>query len=47
MGHNKNCSQLRNRFKCVVCSKGYMGEHYKENHEKLHKERIKNHGKIK
>jgi len=35
MGHNTNCSALRNKYKCRHCSKGYMMEHARINHEKV------------
>lgn len=35
MAHNKNCSILRNRYKCPHCSKGYMMEWACENHKKV------------
>ncbi len=34
MSHNVNCNALRNRYKCKYCSKGYMMEWAKQNHEK-------------
>jgi len=33
--HNENCKYLRNRYKCKHCSKGYMMEWAKINHEKI------------
>lgn len=41
MGHNKNASVLRGRFKCAICQKGYMMEWAKNNHEKICRERDK------
>ncbi len=35
MGHNPNCGNLRNRYKCKHCQKGYMREDAKINHEKV------------
>ncbi len=35
MGHNQNCTALRNRYKCSYCSKGYMMEWAKKNHVKV------------
>lgn len=33
--HNVNCKQLRNRFKCPYCQKGYMMEWALANHKKV------------
>lgn len=41
MGHNVNCSVLRNRFHCQYCSKGFMMEWAKANCEKRCKEKEK------
>ncbi|KKN59848.1 hypothetical protein LCGC14_0538460 [marine sediment metagenome] len=41
--HNSNCKTLRNGFRCNNCSKGFMMEWAKKNHERLCLER----GKIK
>ncbi len=34
MGHNENCKELRNRFRCKYCQRGYMMEWARDNHEK-------------
>ena len=33
--HNVNCKVLRNRFNCKNCSKGFMMEWARENHQRL------------
>ncbi len=35
MGHNVNCSVLRNRFNCKNCPKKFMMEWAKDNHQRL------------
>ena len=41
MGHNQNCSALRNSYRCSECTKGYMQQDSRDKHQKLCKERIK------
>lgn len=41
MGHNSNCSALRNRFRCNNCPKSFMMEFAKNNHQRLCIERDK------
>ncbi len=41
MGHNTNCKSLQNKYKCSNCSKGYMMEYAKNNHQKICIERDK------
>lgn len=33
--HNSNCKELRGRFRCPYCNKGYMMEWAKNNHVKV------------
>ena len=43
--HNTNCKALRNSYHCNNCSKGFMKEWARDNHQKLclgRKEAIKN-----
>jgi len=35
MGHNENCKQLRNRYKCPHCKRGYMVDWAYNNHIKV------------
>ena len=34
MGHNVNCSALRDKFRCPYCQRGYMMEWARNNHKK-------------
>lgn len=51
MGHNENCTQLRNKFKCTYCGAGYMIEYERDKHSKIcvwrYRKREELHKKIK
>lgn len=34
MSHNTNCNQLRNKYRCSNCQKGYMSDDSKRIHQK-------------
>jgi len=41
MGHNKNCTILRNRFKCEYCEKSFMMEWARNKCQRKCKEKAK------
>ena len=36
----KNIQMCRNRFHCSICNRGFASENARNNHQKLHKERL-------
>ncbi len=40
MGHRKNIQMCQNRFHCSECKRGFAQEFAKNNHQRLHRERI-------